>query len=481
MKKLKTKMLVLAFSAFFAPLSKGQQTRKVDDFNGIKITDSFTIIISQSDVNTVTINADTTLLPKIKTEITEGILNIRTEDNIKNEHPIIINIAIKSLNSLNVSGSTDIKTANQLNCSKLFIESGSAGNVSLDVKADEIKTQINGIGDVALTGSAEILDANVSGAGDLRASNLEVDKAKVNVSGTGNAKINVKQTLDADITGTGSIIYKGKPVVRNITITGTGSVRESKSGNGEETTNDTTKLKFGKKKYSIIHDGNDLINRNKKLFFKEYNRTFKNWTGIEFGINGLLDNKNSLDVPPSAEFLKLNYSRSFQFGINLLEKDFHIFQNYLNIVTGFGFDFNHYALQKDVTLSTNTDFLSAQVDSSFYYKKNKLNVSYIKAPLLLELNTSKNSKNNLHIAIGFEFAWRIHAVQKQKKELGDKLYKIKIRDDFNLQPFRYSAVARLGFKNITLFANYGINRLFLKNQGPQVYPFTIGLAINFNK
>ena len=44
------------------------------------------------------------------------------------------------------------------------------------------------------------------------------------------------------------------------------------------------------------------------------------------------------------------------------------------------------------------------------YKKNKLNVSYIKAPLLIDINMSKNANKNFHIAAGVEFAYRIHSV-----------------------------------------------------------------------
>jgi opacity protein-like surface antigen len=113
------------------------------------------------------------------------------------------------------------------------------------------------------------------------------------------------------------------------------------------------------------------------------------------------------------------------------------------------------------------------------YDKNTMNVSYIKAPLMLEFNTGKSSKNNFHIAVGAQFEYRIHSVLKQKYDQNDKHYKIKQRDDFNLEPFHYTATARIGYDNITLFANYGLNRLFKKDKGPQVYPLTVGVNLNF--
>jgi hypothetical protein len=314
---------------------------------------------------------------------------------------------------------------------------------------------------------------------------LEAAKIKAKVSGAGDAKVFATQSLDADVSGAGSIIYKGNPADRNVSISGAGSVRESSTGNGDETASDTTKFKLGNKKYIIIGDGDDDDKNNKhkdkiskKDSTRNHNNDFEHWGGIEIGVNGMLDFKNSLDLPSNGAFLELDYGKSLKFGLNLYEKDFHIYKNYVNIVTGFGFDFNHYAFQNSITLNGDTTFLTARTDSMIDYKKNKLNVTYIKIPLMLEFNTSKNSNKNLHIAVGAEFAYRIRSITKQRFEVDGTHYNVKHKDDYNLEPFRYSAVARIGYNNVTIFADYGLNRLFKKDKGPQVYPFTLGVTLS---
>ncbi|OFY84902.1 MAG: hypothetical protein A3F72_18140 [Bacteroidetes bacterium RIFCSPLOWO2_12_FULL_35_15] len=473
---LKTKKIgLLLFTGLSILTIQAQQIRNVGDFTGIKVSDAFSIVVSQSEINSVKVDADEKVQPQIKTEVKDGILNISAEGNLKSEKTIVITVGVKSLSSLDASGSTDVNGENQLVCDKLTIESSGAGDVHLDIKANEITTKISGAGDITLKGSAQLLNASVSGAGDLKASNLEAEKAKITVSGAGDAKINVKQSLDADVSGAGSIIYKGNPTDRNVSISGAGSVRESKIGTGEETASDTTKFKLGNKKYMIIGDGDE--DKSDRRTAKDTAQEFKHWQGIDLGVNGFLGYDNSLNVPKNADFLELNYGKSIQFGLNLLEKDFHIYKNYINIVTGFGFDFNHYAFQNNITLNPDTSYLVAGKDD-VKYKKNTLNVSYIKAPLILEFNTSKNPDKNFHIGVGAEFAYRIHAVTKQKYDANDTHYKNKQRDDYNLEPFRYSAIARVGYNNVTIFANYGLNRLFKKDQGPQVYPFTVGVTIS---
>jgi hypothetical protein len=458
-----------------------QEARKIGDFNSIKAGDVINIRLSQADSNSVSVDADEKTRSQVKTEVTDGTLNIYTEGNVKNEKDINIHVTVKNLTALDISGSADVNGTNIITSDKIRITSGGAGNINLELKTTDLETQVGGAGSVTLRGSAQNLTATVNGAGDLRASNLEVDRAKVKVTGAGNAKVNVKTALDADVSGAGDIIYKGTPAERNVAINGAGSVRESKSGEGDETASDTTLLRMGNKKVIIVGDDDDVKNIvSAKDSINDYNDKFKHWQGIEIGVNGLLDYKNSLDLPASGQFLELDYARSTQFALNLFEKDFHIWKNYINIVTGFGFDFNHYAFANNVTLRGDTTYLSGIIDSSntISYKKNKLNASYVRIPLLVEINTSKNPKRNFHIAGGVEAAYLIHAVAKQKYDIGDTHYRSKQRDDFNMEPFRFTAVARVGYNNVTLFANYGLNRLFKKDKGPQVYPFTVGVSLS---
>jgi hypothetical protein len=454
------------------------QERPSGDFTGIKAGDSFKIILTQSESNSVKVDAPENVQSQIKTEIKDGILLISSEGNIKTDKDITISVNIKTLNSLDISGAADLKSENQLVCDKLTIESSGAGDLNLDVKANEIKTTISGAGDVTLKGSTQSFTASVSGAGDLKASNLESDKTKVKASGAGSAKVSAKQSIDADVSGAGDIIYKGNPTDRNVNISGAGSVRESQSGTGDETASDTTKIRLGGKKYMII--GDEDSNKHKEVVsakdsIHDYNAEFKHWNGVEIGINGLMDFKNSLDLPASAGFLELDYAKSFQFGLNLFEKDFHLYKNYINLVTGIGFNFNHYAFANNVTIQSDSSYIWATNDS-LTYKKNKLNVSYLRAPLMLEINTSKDPHKNFHLAGGIEFAYRIHAVTKQKYDINDKHYKIKQRDDFNLEPFNMNLIARIGYNNVTVYASYGLSRLFKKDQGPQVYPVGLGIC-----
>ena len=162
MNTIKTKILGLTLlTSLFFLSAKAQQTRAVGDFTGIKAGDAFDIKITQSDANTVKVNAPESVQSQIKTEVKDGILIISAEGNIKGDDDMTISISIKSLTSIDVSGASDVKSENQLTCDKINIITNGAGDIHLDIKANDIKTDISGAGDVTLKGSTQTLDATI--------------------------------------------------------------------------------------------------------------------------------------------------------------------------------------------------------------------------------------------------------------------------------------------------------------------------------
>ena len=55
--------------------------------------------------------------------------------------------------------------------------------------------------------------------------------------------------------------------------------------------------------------------------------------------------------------------------------------------------------------------------------------------------------------------------------------KTKRTDEYNIEPFRYDATIRLGYRNYTLFGSYAISELFRDTRGPSLHPYTIGLQL----
>jgi len=85
---------------------------------------------------------------------------------------------------------------------------------------------VSGSGKVKASGTAQKVKASLSGSGKVLASNLDTDSCDIHISGSGDVEISVKTTLDANISGSGSVSYKGNPSHVNSHSSGSGSLHK---------------------------------------------------------------------------------------------------------------------------------------------------------------------------------------------------------------------------------------------------------------
>jgi hypothetical protein len=203
------------------------------------------------------------------------------------------------------------------------------------------------------------------------------------------------------------------------------------------------------------------------------------WAGVGLGANGYLDANNEITTPTGYDFLDLNYRKSINVSLNFWEQKIPIWKEHINIVTGMGVDLSNYRFSNNYKLTPDSNYISAVYDSAVDYKKNKLLATYLNVPLLLQFDSNPFGKHDktVHISAGVVGSVRLGSHAKQVYELNGSTYNPKTRDDFNLNPFRYSAMLRVGVGKIDLYASYALNTMFKKNEGPQVYPFTVGITL----
>ncbi|MGB0423490.1 MAG: outer membrane beta-barrel protein, partial [Flavobacteriales bacterium] len=161
-------------------------------------------------------------------------------------------------------------------------------------------------------------------------------------------------------------------------------------------------------------------------------------------------------------------------------------KDYVGITTGLGITYNSYGLDDNVRVISNSDStygfmadrnLPDSLGGFTSFTKNKLRTTYVRVPLLLEFNTSLDPKRTVHVAAGVTGGVRIGSINKIKYEEDGKNVKQRTKDDFNFSPFTLDASVRIGYKNFTLFANYGLTPLFEDGKGAEVYPLTVGLTL----
>ena len=198
----------------------------LSEFEGIKNGFSCDVIITQGSKQKVTLEGQQNILDNLELEVSGRVLKIKYDHMVKRAEPVKIYITMPRLTEASLSGSGSLTTTNKFSgLGDLDVSVSGSGDVSLEVDAKDINMNISGSGDISLAGSANYIDVRISGSGGVDSRDLEADGCEVSISGSGNATVYVKERLEARISGSGNVRYKGDVTKVNSRVSGSGSIR----------------------------------------------------------------------------------------------------------------------------------------------------------------------------------------------------------------------------------------------------------------
>ena len=245
-----------------------KETRNVGTFTGIGFYIPAKLYITQGSPQKVEVEGSKDLIALIETEVTGGKLDIEVSTKLRNlnwgDDEVIVYVTVEKIENINVSGSghaiaqtaitsdnLDLKVsgsgalevetdvANNLNvdlsgsgkielrgkCKRIDTHVSGSGRIKLDAAvATTADFSISGSGKIEARGTASVVKTSISGSGRVLAADLETDECEIKLSGSGTVEINVKSSLDAHITGSGNVSYRGNPSHVNSHSTGSGKI-----------------------------------------------------------------------------------------------------------------------------------------------------------------------------------------------------------------------------------------------------------------
>jgi hypothetical protein len=262
-------LAMLLFSV--AAIGQTRETRKVETFTKVSFRVPGKLYLRQGSTQKVEIEGKKEILEKLEVEVEGSRLVIGTESkwfnwDWDNDEKVNVYITMATIEGLSVSGSGDLIGETKLTTASLDLNVSGSGSLKVEVEASgDIEADVSGSGDLEMKGKCRSFDSDVSGSGSVRvdaaiaemadfglsgsgkiyasgssssvktsisgsgkllAANLETNRCEVRISGSGDVEINVKNELDANISGSGSISYKGNPSKVNSHASGSGSVRK---------------------------------------------------------------------------------------------------------------------------------------------------------------------------------------------------------------------------------------------------------------
>jgi hypothetical protein len=203
-----------------------QQKREVSGFDKISYAISGKLEITQGSKEELLLVGDADDLAKITTRVEGNELKIYTKDNNTRLGEVKVMVTVKNLNGLSVAGSGEVEFKSDLNTGDFSLELSGSSNITCPtILAKGVKINLAGSGDIKMGGKLEKgLKISIAGSGDIDCSNLEAKEVQVDIAGSGNTRVWATDKLETNIVGSGSVYYKGHPLVDSET-TGSGSTK----------------------------------------------------------------------------------------------------------------------------------------------------------------------------------------------------------------------------------------------------------------
>ncbi|MFW5706720.1 MAG: GIN domain-containing protein [Bacteroidota bacterium] len=472
------KATLLLFTAlalpFFAQAQEVTQVRETGSFSAIDAGSIFKIELSQGEQHLVEIHTNEEHLENIETQVKGGTLHLIFRGSAR-KAKVSATIVSPEINSIKVSGAASLKGMNMIESESLELNISGAASANLMVSTPELETKLSGAANLVIKGEARHHTSSASGAAQLKAADLESQTANMKLSGASSARVNVADHLDVNASGTSRVTYQSEPNTITVKTSGVATVNGSQMHNSSASVSgDTTTIRLGNRDLIIVEDEDSekvKVERRTRKSFRN------NWSGFEMGINGYLTPDHNFELGEDAEMINLRYEKSVVVNINLFQQSFPIISNYLGLYSGVGLSFNNYRFDNQTRIIYDQDGLEFVEDES-PMRKNKITLTYITVPLMLEFQTGGNRKvEKFHLAGGMILGTRIGSHAKYVYDDEGKKRKEKDFSNFHVPPFRFDLTGRIGWGKVNLFATYALNSLFLADKGPELYPFSVGIRV----
>jgi hypothetical protein len=183
---------------------RASEARSIAAVSAINADGAFMVTVKVGAPPGLTIETDKNLLPIVKTDLSNGRLDIYTDRSYSVDGHIDVTVTSPNVAEISASGSNHIKG-----------EGLTGANLSIS---------LNGSNNAVLAGNVSAVTVQMSGANHLSAQRLAADSANVTVNGAGNATVDAQQLLVAEISGAGSITVYGNPKQRRTQVNGAGRI-----------------------------------------------------------------------------------------------------------------------------------------------------------------------------------------------------------------------------------------------------------------
>ena len=197
------------------------------DFKRIEVSNAIDLIIEQSDVTEIVVEADDNLQKHIVTKIKDGTLIISCDKysffNMKSKK-VLVKMPIIEL--LEANSSATITGVNTIKGEDITLHTSSAGTITLNIESDEITGDSSSGSSIVIDGIALKIKADASSGSEIDAAKVLANEVTAEASSGASIKVHPIVSLKAEASSGGSISYNKAPKSIRKEISSGGSIQQ---------------------------------------------------------------------------------------------------------------------------------------------------------------------------------------------------------------------------------------------------------------
>jgi hypothetical protein len=170
------------------------------------------------------VKGDPALISHIR--VHNGTVELDCRDGVFQRHTDRVDITLpgrRTFQKFEMLGSGDMQLSG-LSQPDAKIEIAGSGTVETEGKVSRLELEISGSGTVQSKGQTDDLHANVNGSGKMQLADLVAKDAHVDISGSGKVDVAPQNSLNVDISGSGTIYLHSEPRSVETDISGSGRI-----------------------------------------------------------------------------------------------------------------------------------------------------------------------------------------------------------------------------------------------------------------
>ncbi len=204
------------------------ENRPVDNFEELTFCCNLRVELTQGPTTEVRVEAESNLLPYVKTEVSGKRLRIGFRDNVnfRSKEPIVVYVTAPTLTYIGGEAGGQLQMQSAFTGERMELEAGSAAFVGAEFNGAELRARADSGGHIEVRGSGKSVNAAASSGGAVSAHDYLAQRGEAEASSGGGVEINVSEALEAEASSGGRVSYRGDAKDINIHSGWGGSVHK---------------------------------------------------------------------------------------------------------------------------------------------------------------------------------------------------------------------------------------------------------------